>query len=114
MRVLWETFNSEFTSNLPCGNGLKIDCKFLYKCGLAHVASDIGPYNATGTSKPAWKALENFDFLGLVVLLLVILEAYNAPSQTDRDEVRKIYTRGVYQEAPAFQRSRLSLPQERL
>ena len=31
------------------------------------MASDIGPYNATGTSKPAWKALEISTF-GVVVL----------------------------------------------
>ena len=43
---------------------IKIDYKCPFKRGLAHVASDIGPYNATDTSNSAWKALEILTFRG--------------------------------------------------
>ena len=43
---------------------IKIDYKCSYKRSLAHVASDLGPYNATGTSNLAWKALEILTFRG--------------------------------------------------
>ena len=41
---------------------IKIDYKCPFKRGLAHVASDLGPYNATVTSNLAWKAFEILTF----------------------------------------------------
>jgi hypothetical protein len=43
---------------------IKIDYKCPFKRGLAHVTSDLGPYNATDTSNLAWKALEILAFRG--------------------------------------------------
>ena len=43
---------------------IKIDYKCPFKRGLAHVASDLGQYNATDTSNFAWKALEISTFRG--------------------------------------------------
>ena len=70
MRVPWKTLTSvrPLKSRILVEMAIKIDYKCPFKRGLAHVASDIGPYNATDTSnlaiKGAWKALEILTFRG--------------------------------------------------